>query len=82
MPQVTLYHAPRSRSLRARWLLEEIGAPYEVRLLDLDKEVGFIFELLEKGTSSDRQRRAFEESNDLTAVVDLLVRETEEDVVT
>ena len=37
MPQVTLYHAPRSRSLRARWLLEEIGAPYEVRLLDLGK---------------------------------------------
>jgi glutathione S-transferase len=37
MPQVTLYHAPRSRSLRARWLLEELGVPYEVRLLDLDK---------------------------------------------
>ena len=37
MPRITLYHAPRSRSLRARWLLEELAAPYEVRLLDLDK---------------------------------------------
>ena len=30
-----LYHAPQSRSLRPRWLLEEIGAPYEVVRVDL-----------------------------------------------
>lgn len=32
-----LYHSPRSRSARVRWLLEEIGAPYEVVRLDLSK---------------------------------------------
>ena len=28
---ITLYHAPQSRSSRMIWLLEEIGAPYEIR---------------------------------------------------
>ncbi|GJD36256.1 glutathione S-transferase family protein [Methylobacterium aerolatum] len=28
---ITLYHAPNSRSSRIIWLLEEIGAPYEIR---------------------------------------------------
>jgi len=28
---ITLYHSPRSRSTRMLWLLEELGAPYEVR---------------------------------------------------
>jgi glutathione S-transferase len=28
---ITLYHAPKSRSSRFVWLLEEIGAPYEVK---------------------------------------------------
>lgn len=32
-----LYHSPRSRSVRPRWLLEEIGEPYEVVRLDLSK---------------------------------------------
>ena len=32
-----LYHAPRSRSVRPRWLLEEIGTPYELVTLDLAK---------------------------------------------
>jgi glutathione S-transferase len=28
---ITLYHAPQSRSSRIVWLLEELGAPYEIR---------------------------------------------------
>lgn len=30
-----LYHSPQSRSIRPRWMLEEIGAPYEVVTLNL-----------------------------------------------
>lgn len=29
---IKLYHAPRSRSVRVRWLLEELGLPYELML--------------------------------------------------
>lgn len=32
-----LYYSPRSRSARPRWMLEEIGAPYELVRLDLAK---------------------------------------------
>jgi glutathione S-transferase len=32
---LTLYHAAPSRSSIARWMLEEVGEPYEVKLLDL-----------------------------------------------
>ncbi len=32
-----LYHSPRSRSVRPRWLLEEIGAPYDLVTLDQSK---------------------------------------------
>jgi glutathione S-transferase len=31
---LTLYHAVPSRSAIVRWMLEEVGAPYEVRLID------------------------------------------------
>jgi glutathione S-transferase len=32
---ITLYHAPQSRSVRPRWMLEEIGTPYELVRVDL-----------------------------------------------
>ncbi|MGH7787995.1 MAG: glutathione S-transferase family protein [Candidatus Binatia bacterium] len=32
-----LYHAARSRSTRPRWMLEEIGAPYDLVRLDMQK---------------------------------------------
>ncbi len=34
-PKLTLYHAAPSRSSVVRWMLEEIGAPYELHLLKL-----------------------------------------------
>ena len=32
---LTLYHSAQSRSVRPRWLLEELGAPYQLVRLDL-----------------------------------------------
>lgn len=32
---ITLYHAPQSRSSRIIWLLEELGAPYEIRPVEI-----------------------------------------------
>lgn len=32
---LTLYHCPRTRSLRALWMLEEIGAPYTLTIVDI-----------------------------------------------
>ena len=37
---LTLFHAPRSRSTRFLWLLEELGAPYEVRTVDIYRSFG------------------------------------------
>ena len=37
---LTLYHAPRSRSFRALWLLEETGAPYEIKLVSIRRGDG------------------------------------------
>jgi glutathione S-transferase len=37
---LTLFHAPRSRSSRIIWLLEELGAPYELHLTDIPRMDG------------------------------------------
>ena len=37
---LTLYHAPRSRSFRTLWLLEEIGAPYELKIVSIRRGDG------------------------------------------
>ncbi len=34
---ITLFHAVRSRSFRALWFLEELGEPYRIEPIDLDK---------------------------------------------
>lgn len=62
-----------------RTLLDEMSD--EVRLLGVDREVQWLHEMLEKGTSADRQRQVFAETGDLNAVVDHLVREAEMDVL-
>ena len=36
---LTLFHAPRSRSTRFLWLLEELGATYEVKVVDIYRSV-------------------------------------------
>lgn len=35
---ITLYHSPQSRSVRPRWLLEEIGADFTIVPIDLGKQ--------------------------------------------
>jgi len=34
---LTVFHAPRTRSLRVLWMLEEMGLPYEVRPVDFPR---------------------------------------------
>ena len=36
MANLTLYHASPSRSSVVLWMLEELGEPYELKLLNLD----------------------------------------------
>jgi glutathione S-transferase len=38
MAEITLYHATPSRSSIVRWMLEEIGEPYDIQLVSLSKE--------------------------------------------
>jgi glutathione S-transferase len=37
MPNLTLYHASPSRSSVVLWMLEELGEPYDIKLLSLSK---------------------------------------------
>ncbi len=37
---LTLYHAPQSRSSRIVWLLEELGAPYDLRITSIPRRDG------------------------------------------
>ena len=36
MSELTLYYAVPSRGMVVHWMLEELGVPYETRLLDLE----------------------------------------------
>src|SRR6476661_2326632 len=37
MPNITLYHASPSRSSIVLWMLEEVGAPYDIKLIRLSE---------------------------------------------
>jgi glutathione S-transferase len=37
---LTLYHCPQTRSIPARWMLEEIGVPYHAELVDVRAGAG------------------------------------------
>jgi glutathione S-transferase len=37
---LTIHHAPKSRSSRILWLLEELGAPYAVKITDIARQDG------------------------------------------
>src|SRR5579872_2018756 len=37
---LTLYHAPRSRSSRMVWLLEELGTPYTLKVVNIRRADG------------------------------------------
>jgi len=37
MSEITLYHASPSRSSVVLWMLEEVGVPYDIKLLSLSK---------------------------------------------
>src|ERR1700722_20267888 len=37
---ITLYHAPKSRSSRFIWLLEELGEPYQVKAVSIRRADG------------------------------------------
>jgi glutathione S-transferase len=37
---LTLYHAPRSRSFRILWLLEELGIPYKLKIVTIRRSDG------------------------------------------
>lgn len=39
MSKITFYHQPESRGRVARWMLEEVGAPYETKLVNWGKEM-------------------------------------------
>jgi len=49
--------------------------------LDSRREIEYIHRILEEGTSADRQLRVYQETGDLRAVVDLLIKETLEGAI-
>ncbi|MGL4555463.1 MAG: carboxylate-amine ligase [Gemmataceae bacterium] len=59
-----------------RWFLDDVLDELGTR-----KEVEYAFEILKNGSSASRQIAVFERTNDLKAVVDHLIRETEEGVI-
>jgi carboxylate-amine ligase len=74
----------KQRELPARELIREMLEWFLDDVLDelgSRKEVEYAFKILAEGTSADRQLATFEQTGDLKAVVDRLIRETEEGVL-
>jgi carboxylate-amine ligase len=58
------------------WFIDDV-----IDELGSRKEVEYAFRIMEEGTSADRQLATFRRTNSLKAVVDQLIRETEEGVL-
>ena len=74
----------KSQELPARDLIREMIEWFLDDVIDelgTRKEVEYAFRILDEGTSADRQIATFEQTGDLKAVVDHLVRETAEGVL-
>lgn len=74
----------KQREFPARDLIRELIEWFLADVLDelgSRKEVEYAYKILEHGSSADRQIATFEKTGDLKAVVDQLIRESEEGVV-
>ncbi|HEY6565164.1 MAG TPA: carboxylate-amine ligase [Pirellulaceae bacterium] len=74
----------RQDELPARELIREMIEWFIGDVIDelgSRKDIEYVFHMLEHGTSADRQLQTYQETGDLTAVVDQLIRETEEGVI-
>jgi carboxylate-amine ligase len=59
------------------WFIDDV-----IDELGSRKEVEYAFKILDEGTSADRQLATYRRTGDLKAVVDQIIRETEEGVIT
>jgi len=64
---ITLYHSPRSRSSRIVWLLEEFGAPYEIRPVNIFRPMEGAGDPDERNPHPDKRVPAMEHNGDLLA---------------
>ena len=74
----------RQEELPARELITEMIEWFIGDVMDelgSRKEIEYAYTILEQGSSADRQLRVFEETGSLKAVVDNLIKETEEGVL-
>jgi carboxylate-amine ligase len=74
----------KNRELPARELIQELIAWFIDDVLDdlgSRREVEYAFRILAEGTSADRQIQTYQRTSDMTAVVDQLIAETEEGVI-
>ncbi len=69
----------KEESVPYRQLLEELLIFIDdvVDELGSREEINYVWTMLERGTGADRQLRVYEETNDLKAVVDYMIAETE-----